>query len=127
VKTAPRLADATLTQSHARQPGRQHTLVKALGPNKVIETYSAGIKLAQVARGDADLYLNTYLHFHDWDICAGHILVEEAGGKVTGLKGEPILYGVDQAGQRTGLLASNSLLHQEALDVITQVDFRGMA
>jgi 3'(2'), 5'-bisphosphate nucleotidase len=119
------LCEATLTQSHARKPGRQLTLVKSLEPGKVIETYSAGIKLAQVARGEADLYLNTYLNFHDWDVCAGHILVEEAGGKVTGLNDEPILYAVNQASQRTGLLASNTLLHQQALDVISKVDLSG--
>jgi 3'(2'), 5'-bisphosphate nucleotidase len=114
------LAEAVLTQSHSRKPGRQLSLVQALNPEKVIETYSAGIKLAQVARGEADLYLNTYLHFHDWDICAGQILVEEAGGIVTGLAGEPILYGVNQAGQRSGLLASNGRLHQTALESITK-------
>ncbi|MFL5242456.1 MAG: 3'(2'),5'-bisphosphate nucleotidase CysQ [Gemmataceae bacterium] len=118
VRTTSSLDDAILTQSHSRNPGRQSALVQALRPRKVIETYSAGIKLAQVARGEADLYLNTYLHFHDWDICAGQILVEEAGGIVTGLAGEPILYGVNQAAQRSGLLATNGPLHQIALDVI---------
>ena len=120
VRTTENLAEAVLTQSHSGKPGRQLSLVQALNPGKVIETYSAGIKLAQVARGEADLYLNTYLHFHDWDICAGQILVEEAGGIVTGLAGEPILYGVNQAGQRSGLLASNGRLHQTALESIAK-------
>ena len=85
-------------------------------PERVIETYSAGIKLALVARGEADIYLNTYDAFHDWDICAGHILVEEAGGTVTGLRGESLQYGLPGAWQRHGLLASNGLLHADALD-----------
>src|SRR5439155_3229675 len=68
------LAAATLTQSHSRKPSPE---LKALQPARVIETYSAGIKLALVARGQADLYLNTYDSYHDWDICAGQILVEE--------------------------------------------------
>ncbi|HEV3237977.1 MAG TPA: 3'(2'),5'-bisphosphate nucleotidase CysQ [Gemmataceae bacterium] len=122
VKQAQTLSDAILTQSHTRKPGRQQTLATALVPGKIIETYSAGIKLAQVARGEADLYLNTYLHFNDWDICAGQILVEEAGGTVTGLHGEPIRYGVGQKAERTGLLASNGLLHQASLDVIAKAD-----
>jgi fructose-1,6-bisphosphatase/inositol monophosphatase family enzyme len=56
--------------------------VERLKPARVVETYSGGVKLAMVARGDADLYANTYTNFHDWDICAGQILVEEAGGRV---------------------------------------------
>jgi 3'(2'), 5'-bisphosphate nucleotidase len=114
VRPTKDLADAILVQSHSRSPGLQTALVTALSPARVIETYSAGVKLAMVARGGADLYLNTYPHFNDWDICAGQILVEEAGGTVTGLLGEPIRYG-EAAGQRHGLLASNGFLHQAAI------------
>jgi len=117
VRSTRTLADAILVQSHSRSPGRQSELVAALAPKRVIETYSAGLKLALVARGEADVYLNTYPYFNDWDICAGQILVEEAGGKVSGLLGEPIHYG-GTAGQRSGLLASNGFLHDSAVAAI---------
>jgi 3'(2'), 5'-bisphosphate nucleotidase len=109
------LAQAILTQSHLAPTERQWTLVQALAPRQVRETYSTGRKLAQVARGEADLYLNTYPCFHDWDSAAGHLLVEEAGGQVTGLRGEALVYGLPGAAQRAGLLASNGLLHAHAL------------
>jgi 3'(2'), 5'-bisphosphate nucleotidase len=112
------LSEAVLTQSHSKPSRPPAPEVLALGARQTIETYSAGIKLAQVARGEADLYLNTYPEFHDWDICAGHILVLEAGGKVTGLQGEPVTYGRPGAWQRDGLLASNGLLHQPALEAL---------
>jgi 3'(2'), 5'-bisphosphate nucleotidase len=89
-------------------------------PAHVVESYSAGIKLALVARGEADVYLNTYEAFHDWDICAGHILVSEAGGQVTGTGGEDLRYGLPGAWQRHGLLATNGALHGKALVVIAQ-------
>ena len=66
-------------------------------PEQVVETYSASVKLTRVARGEADLYVNTYAAFHDGDICAGQVLVEEAGGKVTGLAGEELRYGLPGA------------------------------
>ncbi len=109
------LAHATLTQSRSKKTTSADKLVQALHPARVLETYSAGIKLALVARGEADLYLNTYRLFHDWDICAGHILVEEAGGKVSGLQGETLTYGQPGNWQRHGVLATNGLLHNEAL------------
>ena len=93
--------------------------VSAVRPARVVETYSAGIKLALVARGEADVYANTYDAFHDWDICAGHLLVEEAGGKVTGLGGETIRYGLPGAWQRQGLLATNGHLHEAAVARLT--------
>lgn len=110
VSTTATLAAATLTQSHT-QPGQvPKPVVTALAPGRVVETYSAGVKLAQVARGEADLYANDYADFHDWDICAGHILVTEAGGTVTLFDGSPVTYG-GGAVQRRGMLATNGVLH----------------
>src|SRR5262249_24891457 len=82
------LGSAALTQTHSRRPDVPSAAARLLTPAKVIESYSAGIKLALVARSEADVYVNTYRAFHDWDICAGDILVTEAGGHVTGLHSE---------------------------------------
>src|SRR5262245_48655812 len=57
---AASLGESTLTQSHTK-PGRGPTMpVQRLEPKRVTETYSAGIKLALVARGEADLYVCDY-------------------------------------------------------------------
>jgi 3'(2'), 5'-bisphosphate nucleotidase len=109
------LSAATLTQSHTQDPTKPSRRVQRLQPAKVIETYSAGIKLALVARGEADLYLNTYDAVHDWDLCAGHILVTEAGGRVTKLTGAELQYGLPGALQQGGVLASNGRLHEAAV------------
>ena len=116
VSATTSLSEATLIQSHSRSPQEPSWPARAVQPARVVETYSAGVKLARVARGEADLYVNTYAAFHDWDICAGHILVDEAGGRATGLAGEELRYGLPGAWQRHGLLASNSHLHAAALE-----------
>jgi 3'(2'), 5'-bisphosphate nucleotidase len=115
VSAAASLTEATLVQSRSRKANVPTAAARALRPARVRETYSAGIKLALVARGEADVYLNDYVNFHDWDICAGQVLVEEAGGTVTGLKGEELRYGTPGAWQRQGLLATNGRLQAEAL------------
>jgi 3'(2'), 5'-bisphosphate nucleotidase len=109
------LAEATLVQSHT-DPTRVPALpVQRLLPRAVIETYSAGIKLARVARGEADLYVSTYDRMNDWDLAAGHVLVTEAGGRVTTLGGKPLSYGGATPGHDGGLLASNGRLHDAAV------------
>jgi 3'(2'), 5'-bisphosphate nucleotidase len=115
------LSKCTLVQSRSRNPGVPSPQITSIQPNRVVETYSAGIKLAMVARGEADVYLNTYSGFHDWDICAGHILVEEAGGHVTGLAGQELHYGLPGAWQRSGLLASNGKLHESTLKALASI------
>ena len=122
VTTAAELQVCTLTQSRSRTPGKRSRWVEALKPAHVVESYSAGIKLALVARGEADVYLNTYEAFHDWDICAGHILVTEAGGRVSGTGGQELQYGLAGAWQRNGLLATNGKLHDAALVVIDRAE-----
>jgi 3'(2'), 5'-bisphosphate nucleotidase len=121
VSQAEDLARSTLIQSHSKRGSSPSAELQALRPGRVVESYSAGIKLARVARGEADIYLNTYSEFHDWDICAGHILVEEAGGTVTGLGGETLRYGAPGAWQRAGLLASNGRIHAAALAALKKL------
>lgn len=114
-------AASTLVQSHTRKGAEPKGPVAAVQPAQVLEMYSAGVKMALVARGEADLYVNTYPNFSDWDICAGHILVEEAGGRVTGLRGEPLKYGGPGFTQSLGMLASNTAIHAEALRKLESV------
>jgi 3'(2'), 5'-bisphosphate nucleotidase len=116
VSSVGELAEATLAQSRSRDPNAPSRMVAVLQPARVRETYSAGVKLALVARGEADVYVNTYPAFHDWDVCAGHILVVEAGGVVTRLHGEKLVYGSPGAEQRHGLVAANPTLHPGAVE-----------
>lgn len=114
------LAESTLTQSHSK-PGRGPTTpVQKLRPKRVTETYSAGIKLARVARGEADLYVCDYDKLHDWDLAAGHILVEEAGGRVSDLDGGLLTYGRQPPVHLRGVVATNGVLHDTVLAGLQQ-------
>lgn len=105
-------SEFVLVQSWAKT-GQSSRPVEILKPDRVVETYSGGVKLAMVARGEADVYPNTYETFFDWDICAGHVLVTEAGGMVTDLAGNPIAYQAADFSQRKGLLATSGPMHAE--------------
>jgi myo-inositol-1(or 4)-monophosphatase len=64
---------------------------------------SAAIDLAYVACGRCEAFYEYALH--PWDIAAGIIIVEEAGGKVTGFPGsDDPLFGKD-------IIASNTQIH----------------
>ena len=114
VTKTERLTDAILVQSHAKK-GETPWPVTAIKPRKVVETYSAGVKMAMVARGEVDLYVNTYANFSDWDICAGDVLVTEAGGTATEIAGTPLRYGTAGYSQSGGLLATNGRIHEAAV------------
>ncbi|MEW6702417.1 MAG: inositol monophosphatase family protein [Bacteroidota bacterium] len=66
---------------------------------------SAAIDFCYVASGVFDGFWE--VHLHPWDICAGKLIVEEAGGVVTNFAGEKIDIYSKQ------ILASNSLVHKK--------------
>jgi myo-inositol-1(or 4)-monophosphatase len=74
---------------------------------------SAALDLAYVAMGRFDSFWEFGLN--PWDTAAGVVLVEEAGGKVTGLQGQPYALG------GPSILASNGLVHAEMVKVAAEV------
>ncbi len=74
---------------------------------------SAALDLAYTACGRLEAFWEFGLN--PWDMAAGTLLVEEAGGKVSGMRGEPL----DLHGKY--VLADNRLIHQETLDVFADI------
>ena len=73
---------------------------------------SAAIDFCYVAKGAFDGFWEVYLH--PWDICAGKLILEEAGGIVTGFSGETI----DIFSNK--ILATNKNIHDQMVEVINK-------
>jgi myo-inositol-1(or 4)-monophosphatase len=78
---------------------------------------SAALDLCYVAAGRFDGFWEQSLR--PWDVAAGALIVEEAGGRVTGMDGTPF----DPAAAH--LVASNGQLHDAMLDVIRRQRAKG--
>jgi myo-inositol-1(or 4)-monophosphatase len=74
---------------------------------------SAVIYLAYVAAGRLDGYWE--LRLGAWDAAAGSLLVEEAGGRVTGITGEPLDL------DAPSIMATNGRIHGEMLRALQEV------
>lgn len=85
-------------------------------------------KYVLLAIGQVDVYLRAaepdFGIGFSWDHCAGEAVLEGAGGKVTSFSGSPLNYD-QQAGSPMrnvkGLLASNSMCHEELLDIVGRI------
>jgi myo-inositol-1(or 4)-monophosphatase len=71
---------------------------------------SASIDFCYVAKGVFDGFWEVYLH--PWDVCAGKLIVEEAGGIVTDFSGNPITIHSKQ------FLASNGKIHKDMVEIL---------
>jgi myo-inositol-1(or 4)-monophosphatase len=72
---------------------------------------SIAYKLGRVAAGLADATWSRGPK-NEWDICAGTLLVEEAGGRCVDLAGHPMLFN-KAVPKVNGIIASNSRLHEQ--------------
>ncbi len=71
---------------------------------------SAALDLCHVAAGRMDGFWEERLK--PWDVAAGALLVEEAGGQITGIDGSPFDV------RKASLIASNGLIHREMLETV---------
>jgi len=74
---------------------------------------SAALDLAYTACGRLEAFWEFGLN--PWDMAAGTLLVEEAGGKASGMRGEPL----DVLGKY--VLADNGLVHEQTLEVFAEI------
>ncbi len=72
---------------------------------------TAGLDLAWTAMGRYDGYWE--LGLKPWDMAAGSLIVEEAGGKVSDVRGRPL-----DVFNATSIVATTAALHQPLLDVL---------
>jgi 3'(2'), 5'-bisphosphate nucleotidase len=90
---------------------------QALGIASASRVGSVGLKVGLVARAACDLYLATTVS-KEWDLCAPHALLLEAGGVLTNLCGERLIYNKRDVIECTGLIASNGLAHMQIVDTL---------
>ncbi len=75
---------------------------------------SAALDLCYLAKGVFDGYWE--MNLNPWDICAGILLVEEAGGMVTDFNNQQI----DMYTKK--ILATNGRIHQQMLDILQKYE-----
>ena len=76
------------------------------------------MRLARVAHGGVDVSF-AGPRSHDWDLAAADLLVHEAGGVLTGLDGEPLVY--NRPDPRHGaLIAAGRSRHQTILNLLRE-------
>jgi myo-inositol-1(or 4)-monophosphatase len=73
---------------------------------------AAAIDMCYVASGRIDTDIERNVREHDF--AAGQLLVEEAGGKVTGISGGPV------SPELKEIVASNGLLHKKVLEILNK-------
>jgi len=101
---------------------RMTALVERLQPKHMSRRGSLGVKVCDVVDDVADAYINTARsQCKEWDTCAPHAILAEAGGVLTDLKGDAVRYNKQKYHIEYGLLASNAALHGKLVEIVRSI------
>jgi myo-inositol-1(or 4)-monophosphatase len=118
VTTASRLIESLLITGfpydlHEKLDERLRPFNRVMGKARAVHRDgSAALDLCYVAAGRADGFWEVMLK--PWDMHAGRLIVEEAGGRATRLDGQPLGLGAD------GCVATNGLIHGALVEALSE-------
>lgn len=94
--------------------------VTELGIDNYFHIGGIGNKIALIVERKADVYATMTDTLGEWDICAPQIILEEAGGVMTGLRGEKLTYNNNNPRNPYGVLAGSKNIHTLLLKKIKE-------
>lgn len=80
---------------------------------------SVAYKLGLTSAGRADIFASLRPK-NEWDICAGHCILREAGGEMVTLEGKKITYNNEKTLITPGLIASNAEILEDSINLFKQ-------
>ncbi|HEX7176245.1 MAG TPA: 3'(2'),5'-bisphosphate nucleotidase CysQ [Pyrinomonadaceae bacterium] len=106
------VARMRIAESRSHRGPRMDAGVRALGVSAEVKRHSVGIKVGLLVERQCDLYIHLSPRTKEWDTCAPEALLREAGGRMTDLWGEPLVYNRPDTLNRNGILATNGAAHE---------------
>ena len=86
-----------------------------------IRSGSIGLKVGMICEGRAHLYLDMSVRTSLLDTCAPAALLQEAGGRMTDLKGMQLRYDSPELRNLNGFIASNGTIHDRIVEAVNYV------
>lgn len=118
VSSVDELSDAMLVRSMGEVSILIEQLKQKASIRDEMRIGSIGVKMCLIAEGKAELYLHIGNKAKLWDTCAPEILVIEAGGNVTDLKGHLLDYTTKQVAHQKGILVCNGNLFSKTKQLL---------
>ncbi|MFN6962862.1 MAG: 3'(2'),5'-bisphosphate nucleotidase CysQ [Pyrinomonadaceae bacterium] len=103
-----------VTKNHMSE--RMQRIVEEFGFAAEVRRGSVGLKIGLIAERLCDIYIHPSPRTKVWDTCGPQVILEEAGGRMTDLFGEPLVYDAEDLQNHNGILATNGAAHDAAVE-----------
>jgi 3'(2'), 5'-bisphosphate nucleotidase len=113
--------DIRLVASKSHRSARIDAVKRALQITDEMNVGSIGLKIGLVSEALRDLYVYTGGRTKIWDTCGPEAILAAAGGRMTDVDGNPLVYDTADLYNRRGLVASNGPLHDFVIEAIRPI------
>jgi 3'(2'), 5'-bisphosphate nucleotidase len=103
--------EMVLASSRSHRSPRMERVVSTFQFKDEVRRGSVGVKIGLITEQQADLYLHLSPSTKQWDTCGPEIILQEAGGRLTDLFGQPLRYNGIRIDNRNGIVATNGAAH----------------
>ncbi|HVZ71368.1 MAG TPA: 3'(2'),5'-bisphosphate nucleotidase CysQ [Polyangia bacterium] len=110
-----------LVASKTHRTPRVDAVKRALGVTDELNVGSVGLKIGLVSEGSRDLYVYTGGRTKIWDTCGPEAILHGAGGLMTDLDGNPLVYDQPALYNSRGIVASNGPLHPFVISTLAPI------
>ena len=100
--------------------GKEKKILDHLGITNTL-TIGSTLKVMEISSGRGDIYLTTTNKMKQWDTAASHCIISEAGGKMTDILGNDLIYNTESVKHENGLLVTNGVVHEMIVSKILKV------
>ena len=120
VRKVENVGDCLALVSRHHLSGKESQILDHLG---IVNTATVGstLKVMEISSGRGDVYLTTTNRMHQWDTCASWCVISEAGGKMTDMLGNELIYNTDSVNHENGLLVTNGFIHKMVVSRISEL------
>ena len=113
--------DIRLVASKSHRTSRIDAVKEVLQITDEMNVGSIGLKIGLVSEALRDLYVYTGGRTKIWDTCGPEAILAAAGGRMTDVDGNPLIYDKPDLYNRRGLVASNGPLHDFVIAALVPI------
>ena len=119
--TVSRPPDIRLVASKSHRSARIDAIKRALQITDEMNIGSIGLKIGLVSEAVRDLYVYGGGRTKIWDTCGPEAILVAAGGRMTDVHGQPLVYDKPDLHNRHGIVASNGPLHDFVIEALAPI------
>ena len=106
-----KLENCRVVGSRHHLSDKEKLFIKNLGVSE-FTSIGSSLKVGKISSGEAEAYVTTTNKMKEWDSAASYCIVLEAGGKMTDILGNEIMYNNKDVYHKNGIVVSNGIIHE---------------